>query len=31
MADIKKELITMLNHALELEHAARIQILRTPN
>jgi bacterioferritin (cytochrome b1) len=27
MADIKKELITMLNHALELEHAARIQYL----
>ncbi len=27
MADIKKELITMLNRALELEHAARIQYL----
>jgi len=27
MADIKKELVTMLNHALELEHAARIQYL----
>jgi bacterioferritin (cytochrome b1) len=27
MADIKKELISMLNHALELEHAARIQYL----
>ena len=27
MAGIKKELITMLNHALELEHAARIQYL----
>ncbi len=27
MADIKKELIEMLNHALELEHAARIQYL----
>ena len=26
-ANIKKELITMLNHALELEHAARIQYL----
>jgi bacterioferritin (cytochrome b1) len=27
MADVKKELINMLNHALELEHAARIQYL----
>lgn len=27
MADIKKELVTMLNKALELEHAARIQYL----
>lgn len=27
MADIKKELVGMLNHALELEHAARIQYL----
>ena len=27
MADVKKELITMLNRALELEHAARIQYL----
>lgn len=27
MADVKKELIGMLNHALELEHAARIQYL----
>jgi bacterioferritin (cytochrome b1) len=27
MADIKKELVAMLNHALELEHAARIQYL----
>lgn len=27
MADVKKELIAMLNHALELEHAARIQYL----
>ena len=27
MADIKKELVEMLNHALELEHAARIQYL----
>lgn len=27
MADIRKELIDMLNHALELEHAARIQYL----
>jgi bacterioferritin len=27
MADIKKELIEMLNHALQLEHAARIQYL----
>jgi bacterioferritin (cytochrome b1) len=27
MADIKKELVNMLNHALELEHAARIQYL----
>lgn len=27
MSDIKKELIGMLNHALELEHAARIQYL----
>ena len=27
MADIKKELIGLLNHALELEHAARIQYL----
>ncbi len=27
MSNIKKELIDMLNHALELEHAARIQYL----
>ena len=27
MADVKSELIKMLNHALELEHAARIQYL----
>ncbi|MBN1392160.1 MAG: ferritin-like domain-containing protein [Sedimentisphaerales bacterium] len=27
MADVKKQLINMLNHALELEHAARIQYL----
>lgn len=27
MADIKNELITMLNQALRLEHAARIQYL----
>jgi bacterioferritin (cytochrome b1) len=27
MEDIRKELINMLNHALELEHAARIQYL----
>ncbi|MBD3379794.1 MAG: hypothetical protein GF408_04960 [Candidatus Omnitrophica bacterium] len=27
MADVKKELVEMLNHALELEHAARIQYL----
>jgi len=27
MADVKKELIAMLNRALELEHAARIQYL----
>lgn len=27
MADIKKELVVMLNRALELEHAARIQYL----
>jgi len=27
MADIKQELIGMLNHSLELEHAARIQYL----
>jgi bacterioferritin (cytochrome b1) len=27
MGDIKKELVGMLNHALELEHAARIQYL----
>lgn len=27
MADVKKELVGMLNHALELEHAARIQYL----
>jgi len=27
MADVKKELVSMLNHALELEHAARIQYL----
>lgn len=27
MSDIKKELVGMLNHALELEHAARIQYL----
>ena len=27
MADVKKELVKMLNRALELEHAARIQYL----
>lgn len=27
MANVKKELVDMLNHALELEHAARIQYL----
>jgi bacterioferritin (cytochrome b1) len=27
MADVKSELVKMLNHALELEHAARIQYL----
>ncbi len=27
MAGIKEELVSLLNHALELEHAARIQYL----